>query len=69
MDKNKNQQNIYNSSEKEQNIYTPQIEKDLINERDKEIKRRKKYKYLIFHYFFTFFSYSYYNNYKLLHIS
>ncbi len=41
MDKNKNQQNIYNSSEKEQNIYTPQIEKDLINERDKEIKRRK----------------------------
>ena len=41
MDKNKNQQNIYNSSEKEQNIYTPQIEKDLINERDKEIKRKK----------------------------
>ena len=41
MDKNKKQQNIYNSSEKEQNIYTPQIEKDLINERDKEIKRKK----------------------------
>ena len=67
MDKNKNQQNIYNSSEKEQNIYTPQIGKDLINERDKEIKRRKCHPY--FSLFFTFFSYSYYNNYKLLHIS
>lgn len=40
-DKNKSQQNIYNSSKKEQDIYTPQIKKDLINERDQEIKRKK----------------------------
>ena len=38
--KNKNQQNIYNSSEKEQDIYNPQIEKNLINQRELDLKRK-----------------------------
>tara|TARA_B100002019_G_scaffold287163_1_gene298743 strand:- start:746 stop:1810 length:1065 start_codon:yes stop_codon:yes gene_type:complete len=39
--KNKNHQNIYNNLEQEQDIYNPQIEKNLINQREQDFKRKQ----------------------------